>query len=188
MARHIDYKATTWNRITVPDGVTDEQVLALLAKHTEPYGIVQEIEALQGKFGVTWKQLPETEEFMYPAENDNQETMAFLDNEDKTIWSNAKTKAELIRQIKAIIGEWGEFTPAEVQHNCIVLKAIGDHNVVIEYYHTDSVAVVEYVGGLETSDNNMDYDELTVDQLEEILQHCEDYKTDQEKTMERTKD
>lgn len=189
MARHIDYKATVWNRITVPDNVTDEQVLALFERHAEPYEVVEGLRELS-KTDPTWKTLTDTEEFMHPVENDNQETMALLDNDGNTVWSNSTTKEEMIRQIKALVEKNDDtISTAELEHPYSpVYKSIQKDSVcLIENINADDVTVRQYVHDTETDEFYVDYEELEYELVAEILELVKQYDVEQEKTMDRAR-
>lgn len=100
-----------------------------------------------------------------------------------------QTKEEKISRIKEIIKEWGETSTAELQADCSpCISCIGDHSVLVERFSYDDVGIFEYVGGVEVGENDITYEELEEEVIDEILYLLEDYDTDNFKTMRRCED
>jgi len=102
------------------------------------------------------------------------------------------TKTAKISRIKEIIGEWGETTTAELlaDHSpCI--SSIGNRvntSVLVERFGLHDVGVFTYVGDVEESEDDLTYEELEEDVIDDILYLLEDYDTDNFKTMQRCQD
>ena len=187
--RFIDYKVTRWERIHVPDALTDEQMIAILDKNVEIDMVIEDIMEAT-KESPLIQNVPDTVEFMHVQENDGQETMGLHDGNGVTLWSNEHTKEVIIGKIRAILSEHGDVSTAELQlDSSVVYQSNGKDNFsLIEQYRYADVGVVAYVHETVTDEFDVDYGELSIDQLDEILEHLEGYKLDMDKTMERTKD
>lgn len=102
------------------------------------------------------------------------------------------TKTAKISRIKEIIAEWGETTTAELfaDHSpCI--SSVGNRNnvsVLVERFGLHDVGVFTYVGDVEESEDDLTYEELEEDVIDDILYLLEDYDTDNFKTMQRCQD
>ena len=102
------------------------------------------------------------------------------------------TKTQKISRIKEIIGEWGETTTAELlaDHSpCI--SSVGNRvntSVLVERFGLHDVGIFTYVGDVEESEDDLTYEELEEDVIDDILNLLEDYDTDNFKTMQRCQD
>jgi hypothetical protein len=102
------------------------------------------------------------------------------------------TKTAKISRIKEIIGEWGETTTAELMADhspCI--SSIGNRvntSVLVERFGLHDVGIFTYVGDVEESEDDLTYEELEEDVIDDILNLLEDYDTDNFKTMQRCQD
>lgn len=95
-------------------------------------------------------------------------------------------KEKIIQKIQDIIKDYGSFSPYEVNQDNPVIKTMGkDHNQVAEKFNLHAVDAVSYVNEIEVDEDEIDYQDLPVDVLEEILYIAEDYKTDFDKTMDK---
>ena len=102
-------------------------------------------------------------------------------------------KTELIEKIKAIITNWGEFGVGEVDGvDGICLNEMGGLVALAENFTYDGVGVEIYNPSGFSSDSvdsyTEEYENLTEEQLEEILTLAELYDVDQEKTNKRIAD
>lgn len=99
-------------------------------------------------------------------------------------------KKTIIKKIKAIITNYGSFDIAEVNlENSPCVTAPGNHTHLAEYFTVDKVKVNVYapagISGDPIDDYEMDYEDLSKEVLEEILENAELYEVDQEKTLKR---
>lgn len=94
---------------------------------------------------------------------------------------------EMISKIKSIVNEWGVFSINEVDgEECPILsKQNKNSEVLIEKVGTYSVQCTEYVHGKEVDEYDVDYIELTDEQLTDVFRIAEQYETEQEKTWKR---
>jgi len=101
-----------------------------------------------------------------------------------------KAKEKLISKIKAIIEEFGSFSTADVElDNSPVIANIGKDNFQLaERFNSSGVVAVTYVHETEVAEEEIDYEDLNKDVLDEILMIAENYKVDFEKTLDRCKD
>lgn len=98
-------------------------------------------------------------------------------------------KEKIIQKIQNIIKEYGSFSPYEVGQDNPVIKTMGkDHNQVAEKFNLHTVNAISYVHEVEIDEDEIDYQDLPVDVLEEILYIAEDYKTGFDKTMDKCRD
>jgi hypothetical protein len=101
-----------------------------------------------------------------------------------------KNKEKSIRSIKNIIKEWGTFTVAELEgHSSPIVSQVNEnHEVLMESFDINGVHTTEYVHGLATSDGFYSYDELTEEQLNDVLYLAAEYDAICWKTQERCDD
>jgi len=102
-----------------------------------------------------------------------------------------KTKKDrIIEKIQSIIKEWGSFSTGDVQADCSpCIASIGSNIVQLaERFNLDKVSAVTYEHDREIDEDEIPYEELTVDVLEEILELAEQYDVEQYKTWERCQD
>ena len=98
------------------------------------------------------------------------------------------TKEKIIKKIKDIITNYGSFSPYEVSQDNPVIKTIGkDHNQVAEKFNLHTVDAISYVNELEVDENEIYYEDLTLELLEEILNIAVDYKVGFDKTMDKSR-
>jgi hypothetical protein len=96
-------------------------------------------------------------------------------------------KRTIIKNIKRIINEYGSFTTADVNAEsspCVSSKK--GRNELCESFYDNKVEVVTY----DKNDDEIDtddvfYEDLPKDTLQEILYLAELYEADQEKTLKR---
>lgn len=100
---------------------------------------------------------------------------------------NMMKKQEIIDSIQKVVRQWGEFSTADVHAgtSSIYGQMGKDHVQLMERFNMDDVEVVTYVHETETDEFTIAYDELVVDQLEEILLLAEDYDALMEQTIKR---
>lgn len=96
-------------------------------------------------------------------------------------------KNEIILEIRKIVDEQGLINIGEVDGaECpILIKQNKDSEILIETMRLSGVGCTEYVHGQEVNTYNFGYDELTEEQLNDLLLIAEDYKTDNDKTWKR---
>lgn len=99
-------------------------------------------------------------------------------------------KRTIIKKIKAIITNYGSFDIAEVNpETSPCVTAPGNHTHLAEKFTVDKVTVNVYAptsgSGDPIDDYEMDYEDLSKEVLEEILENAELYEVDQEKTLKR---
>ena len=108
----------------------------------------------------------------------------------------ARTKKSIIRKIQRIIEEWGSFGSGEVEvggetHSPCV-NSMGNLVALAEYFNKEGAGVNVYDPSSMSCDEIdsyiVDYEELPLSVLEEILELCEQYEVDNEKTMKRISD
>ncbi len=105
--------------------------------------------------------------------------------------SKRRTKKEIIiSKIKKIIEEWGGFHITEIEYGgSPVVKTIGkDCQQVIDAFYYDCVNTTIYVHEIETGEEEIKYEDLNSDLLEEVFLIVQTYETGFEKTMERCRD
>lgn len=99
-------------------------------------------------------------------------------------------KESLIKKIKTLIEEWGSFNISEVEHEgSPVVKRMGkDSSQCIDSFDKNGVGTTIYVHEIETETEDIDYEDLSVEILEDVLRIVELYEVDMQKTMDRCKD
>lgn len=189
MARHLDYKETRWVRIFIPDHLPQEKLLAILEKYSDPFDIEEEIIAASGESPLV-QTLPNSNEYLCPADNGDQETMMLTDEQENKLWSNAETKSEIIRKIRELIAKHGMLTTAELEMGSspVYSSAGKDQFTLIERFRQLDVVAVSYVHEQETDEEDVPYEDLSIDVLKEILEALDYYDYEQDKLMESCKD
>ncbi len=99
-------------------------------------------------------------------------------------------KTEKILRIKEIVREWGATTTAELEADsspCISSSGTNKMNVstLVEGFNLNNVKIVTYNNETEIAEDNIPYENLTEDVIDDILYLLEDYDTDNYKTMQR---
>ena len=185
--RHIDFKVSNWKRLVIPDSITDEQVKEILAQYID---IEDVIEAIIEKTQESLMEhtVPDSEEFLYPADNGDQPTVDFF-VADNSVWNNSELRAEKIRKINDIINQFGALSTADLQLDSSLVHASisKDHQILIEGYNARTVKLVTYVHEQETDEDEIPYEEVSTDNLDEILEQLEDYAVGFDKMMDRVK-
>ena len=99
-------------------------------------------------------------------------------------------KRTIIKKIKAIIEEYGSFSTADVEsESSPIINSFGkDSYQLAERFNNNGVTAVSYVHETETDEDEILYEDLPKDVLEEILSIAEDYEVDFERTMKRCRD
>jgi hypothetical protein len=106
------YKCTTWNKIIISDKYPKELILEKCKKGLNPIDIgFDEFEDSE------WENITETEEYLYPEDNEGDSTMELLDENGNTIWDNSnlesiKNKKLSIEQVENI---WKECYGEEIK-------------------------------------------------------------------------
>jgi hypothetical protein len=105
---------------------------------------------------------------------------------------DVNTKEAKISRIKEIIGKWGETTTADlIADHSPCISSVGNKtnvSVLVERFGLNDVGVFTYVGDVEESEDDLTYEELEEDVIDDILDLLEDYDTDNFKTMKRCED
>jgi hypothetical protein len=99
-------------------------------------------------------------------------------------------KQEIINKIQSIIEKYGTFHIGEVDGaNGICVNEMGKFVGLAEYFNRTSVEVKVYEPESFSSDEidsyELNYIDITIEVLEEILFTADLYETDQEKTLKR---
>jgi hypothetical protein len=100
------------------------------------------------------------------------------------------SKAKTIKRIKAILGDWGG-TKLELDCSpCINSIGNGKNNVsqLIERFNVDSVTAITYHDELELGEEDIDYEDLSNELLDEILNIMEEYDVSMSKTIDKCRD
>lgn len=99
-------------------------------------------------------------------------------------------KESLIKKIKIIVEEWGSFSINEVEHESspILSKKGKDTEWLVERVSSNDVNAIKYVHGQDVADDDIPFEDLTIDLLEEILRIAENYEVDMIKTEKRCQD
>ncbi|MBT7928440.1 hypothetical protein HN682_00790 [Candidatus Peregrinibacteria bacterium] len=82
----VHFKKSVWERVSIPDRITKEELIALIDKHSP----VELNHLLVDKEECLWENILETEELLTPDDNDSQTTIELLDDEGVTIYNNQK--------------------------------------------------------------------------------------------------
>lgn len=82
--RVFDYKITTWERIRIPDDITDEQLLKIVNKITSPDDLLDHFP------NSTVEKIEECDEHMEIGDIQDSWTQEIL-KDGKQIWNNKKT-------------------------------------------------------------------------------------------------
>lgn len=103
------------------------------------------------------------------------------------------SKTTKISRIKEIIGNWGATTTAELETDsspCISSSGTNRMNVstLVEGFNLNDVKIVTYNNETEIAEDEIPYEDLSEDVIDEILDLLEDYDTDNEKTYKRCQD
>lgn len=99
-------------------------------------------------------------------------------------------KQKLIEKIKSIINEWGSFSVGEVQADCSpCVNSMGGLVALAEQFNAEDVGIEVYEPESFSSDSmesyTMNYEDLSIEVLEEIFLLAEQYEADQYKTFKR---
>ena len=103
-----------------------------------------------------------------------------------------KTREEKIVKIIAVISDWGNTTPQELELDCSpCINSIGNgkNNVsqLIEEFNSTDVLAVTYHDEIELGQENIAYDDLSDEIIDEIFEIIETYDVSMQKTMDRCK-
>jgi hypothetical protein len=97
-------------------------------------------------------------------------------------------KEVVIRKIQAIIKEFGDFTTADIEASCDVgIPVIGNHIHLASrfYYDHADVEVYEDGGENEIDSYNLNYWDMDIDTLNEVLEYANQYEAVSLKDEER---
>jgi hypothetical protein len=102
-----------------------------------------------------------------------------------------KEKAKKIRRILSVLENWGNTTSGELRLDHSPCKSsIGEGKTavveLVEYFNRTDIGTIVYQDEQELDENNYNYEELSDDLLDEILNIMENYDVDMEKTMRRS--
>lgn len=98
------------------------------------------------------------------------------------------SKEKLINDIKRIVAEQGSFNYSDVAgESAFIISTVGKTNEIIDSFDVSGISTNLFVNGHEIDSDYHFYEDLTEDALEEILLVCENYETDNDKTMKRCK-
>lgn len=83
----LHYKCTIWNKIIISDEYSKELILEKCKQGLNPIDIgFDEFENSE------WMNIGETEEYLYPEDNEGCSTMELIDENGNTIWDNSIEK------------------------------------------------------------------------------------------------
>jgi len=102
-----------------------------------------------------------------------------------------KKREKKISRILSILENWGNTTSGELQLDHSPCKSsIGEGKTAIvelvEYFNHSDVGTIVYQDEQELDENSYNYEDLSDDLLDEILNIMENYDVDMEKTMRRS--
>ena len=102
-------------------------------------------------------------------------------------------KKEKIERIHQIMDEWGSTTSGELELEsspCINSIGNGKNNVsqLVEYFYRNYVTTITYHDEHELGENDIFYEDLSDDILDEILNILEEYDVSMTKLMNSTRD
>ena len=100
------------------------------------------------------------------------------------------TKEKTIKRIKEIINEYGSVSTGELElDSSPMVNSIGGKIFqLVEYFRLNTVSTTVYHDDIELFDIDVNYNDLSKDVLDEILDILVDYETDMEKTYKRMSD
>lgn len=100
------------------------------------------------------------------------------------------SKTNTIRDIKNIIRIWGTITDADMELiSSPVINQVGkDHFTLAESYHLDYVGTTTYVHESVTDTEDIPYEDLTQEVLDEILENLQTYDEFMNKTLDKCRD
>lgn len=98
-------------------------------------------------------------------------------NRAKTYKLKTPKKADYIEKIQGIIDNIGYTTAADMQLDCspIHQEINRNHISLIEKFSRDTCTVVTYVHETETDEQEVPYEEISLENLEIIANHLADY-------------
>jgi hypothetical protein len=97
-------------------------------------------------------------------------------------------KAEKIAYIVKVLGDWGGTSTCELEldHSPVINSMAGGNIAeLVEEFTVNGVSAVTYDDDMEIGWNDYNYDELSDDVLDEIVEIMENYEADMEKTQKR---
>lgn len=99
-------------------------------------------------------------------------------------------KQTIIKDIQRIIKEFGEFSTADIEAGSSpVVNSFGkDSFELAERFSFSKVSVISYVHETEVDDRDVNYEDLSIEVLEEILTLAEDYEASEIQTEKRISD
>ncbi len=107
-------------------------------------------------------------------------------------YSEPDSKDDKIRRIKDILDTWGSTSVSEIgMGSSPVLSSTGTNknnvSVLVEDFYVQSVKTVTYQNETEIDEDDVDYEDLPEEIIDEILEQVEYYEVDCLKTEERCK-
>jgi len=115
----------------------------------------------------------ESSPFDDPLKGEYECMLAYL----KDKYPNADKEA-IIRKIQAIIKEFGSFTTADIEASCDVgIPSVGNHIHLASrfYYDHADVEVYEDGGENEIDEYDLNYWDMDIDTLNEVLEYADQY-------------
>jgi hypothetical protein len=95
---------------------------------------------------------------------------------------NATDKENIIDLIQNVFVNWGEFNISDVESaDAPIYNELGNHIELIESFNNNSVTIFKYENDIEVDEFELDYEDLSMDLLEEILLIAEQYDVEQQK-------
>lgn len=85
----LHYKVTAWCKLKFEGDINPEHLIKELQKGIEPIEVIfdSDIPNLENP---EWEMVSDTDEYLYPEENENQSTIELLNDDNEIIWSNEK--------------------------------------------------------------------------------------------------
>ena len=165
-----------------------KEIQNIIDKHTEK---LNNMKANRAK----WEEEKWTDAQIQECDNMIQLLASILSDLNKVMLKDSEvdTKTQKISRIKEIIGEWGSTTTAELEADsspCISSSGTNRMNVstLVEGFYRNHVNIVTYNNETEIADDEISYEELSEDVIDDILGLLEDYDVDMQKTMDSTRD
>ena len=91
-------------------------------------------------------------------------------------------KENIIDLIQNVFVNWGEFNISDVESaDAPIYNELGNHIELIESFNNNSVTIFKYENDIEVDEFELDYEDLSMDLLEEILLIAEQYDVEQQK-------
>lgn len=99
---------------------------------------------------------------------------------DINLLDEPNEKDSKIQYIKKVISEWGSFTTAEAEADCSpAISVIGDHSVLVECFWNDTVTAYEYVNSTCVGEEDIRYEDLDEEVINDICTLVENWEAEQ---------